>query len=359
MKKLIRVPANETFAALNLMLDVLDGRSAGFITPSEVNGVKPVVEGLPESVEDHIGLVVESSGSTGLPKKISLSVDALKHSSTAALDRLGGPGQWLLALPVNFIAGANVLLRSVLSDTQPVMLNARVPFTTEAFVRGASLLDGARRYTSLVPAQLAKLAQDAEQDAFVFSMLRKFDAILVGGQQPNWSDVAALRAKGINIVVSYGMTETAGGCIFDGEPLDGVEYRLVEGQIEIAGKTLAEEVGPWFRTNDLGELVDGKLQVLGRSDRVIISGGLKISLDRIEQAAVELPGVDSAVAVALRSSWGESVGIVYQGSPEVDFSELAQISPAAKVIKTVLVTELPTLESGKPDLIACKALLAD
>jgi O-succinylbenzoic acid--CoA ligase len=264
-----------------------------------------------------------------------------------------------LALPVNFIAGANVLLRSVLSDTQPVMLNARVPFTTEAFVRGASLLEGSRRYTSLVPAQLAKLAQDAEQDAFVFSMLRKFDAILVGGQQPNWSDVAALRAKGINIVVSYGMTETAGGCIFDGEPLDGVEYRLVEGQIEIAGKTLAEGVGPWFGTNDLGELVDGKLQVLGRSDRVIISGGLKISLDRVEQAAVELPGVDAAVAVALKSSWGESVGIVYRGSPEVDFAELAQISPAAKVLKSVLVSELPTLESGKPDLIACQALLAD
>lgn len=359
MKKLIQVPANETFAALNLLLDVLDGRAAGFITPSEVNGIKPQVEGVPESVADHIGLIVESSGSTGVPKKIALSVAALKHSSMAALDRLGGPGQWLLALPVNFIAGANVLMRSVLSDTQPVMLNTRVPFTTEAFVRGASLLDGPRRYTSLVPAQLAKLAQDAEQDAFVFSMLRKFDAILVGGQQPNWSDVASLRARGINVVVSYGMTETAGGCIFDGEPLEGVEFRLTDGQIEIAGMTLAEDVGPWFRTNDLGELVDGKLQVLGRADRVIISGGLKISLDRIEQAALEIPGVDAVVAVSLESSWGESVGIVYRGSPEVDFSQLTQISPAAKVAKALMVSELPVLESGKPDLLACKALLAD
>lgn len=359
MKKLIQVPANETFAALNLMLDVLDGNAAGFITPSEVNGLRPEVSGLPEAVEDHIGLIVESSGSTGEPKKIFLSTQALQHSSSAALDRLGGPGQWLLALPVNFIAGANVLLRSVLSDTQPVMLNTRVPFTTDAFVRGASLLDGPRHYTSLVPAQLAKLAHDAEQDAFVFSMLRKFDAILVGGQQPNWSDVTALRAKGINIIVSYGMTETAGGCIFDGEALDGVEFRLVDGQVEIAGKTLAEGVGPWFRTNDLAELVDGKLQVLGRADRVIISGGLKISLDRVEQAALELPGVDAAVAVPVPSTWGESVGIVYQGSPEVDFSQLAEISPAAKVAKALMVSELPALASGKPDLLACKALLAD
>lgn len=359
MKKLVSVPANDTFGALNLMLDVLEGKVAGFITPSEVNGVRPEVQGLPEEVSDTVGLVVESSGSTGTPKRIELSPAALKVSGDAVLKRLGGPGQWLLALPINFIAGANVLIRSVLSDTQPVMLNTRMPFTVEAFVRGASLMDGARRYTSLVPAQLAKLAAEAKHDAFVFSMLRKFDAILVGGQQPNWADVQELISRGVNVVVSYGMTETGGGCIFDGEPLEGVSYRLQDGLIEIAGPTLAEGFGPWFRTNDVGEIVDGKLSVVGRADRVIISGGIKIALDRVEQAARDLPGVEDVAAVALPTDWGESVGLVYAGSPEVNFDALSEISVAAKVHKSLRVSELPRLVSGKPDLLACAKLLAD
>jgi len=359
MKKLVSVPANDTFAALSLMLDVLEDKAAGFITPNEINGVRPMVEGLPDEVDGNTALIVESSGSTGTPKRISLSSKALSASGNAVLDRLGGPGQWLLALPTNFIAGANVLIRSVLSDTQPVMLNARMPFTVEAFVRGASLMDHERRYTSLVPAQLAKLAAAAQSDAFLFSMLRKFDAILVGGQQPNWSDVYELRSRGVNVVISYGMTETGGGCIFDGEPLEGVEYRLNDGLIEISGPTLAEGVGEWFATRDLGEVVDGRLQVLGRSDRVIISGGVKVSLDRIEQAAADLPGVDEAVAVPVESNWGESVGLVFTGSPEVDFSSLSEISVAAKVHKSLWVANLPRLASGKPDVLACAQLLPD
>ena len=359
MKQLRTVPANDTFAALNLMLDVFDDKVAGFITPSEVNGVKPEVVGLPVEVPETTGLIVESSGSTGVPKRISLSTAALRASGEAVLDILGGPGQWLLALPTNFIAGANVLIRSVLSDTQPVMLNARVPFTAEAFVRGASLMDHRRRYTSLVPAQLSRLAAAAQEDAFVFSMLRKFDAILVGGQQPNWSDVFELRSRGINVVVSYGMTETGGGCIFDGEPLLGVEYRLTDGLIEIAGNTLAEGFGPWFATSDLGEIVDGKLNVIGRADRVLISGGLKISLDRVQQAAGQIPGVEEVIAVAVPSEWGQSVGLVFSGSPEADFSSLAEISPAAKVLRSRWVPQIPTLQSGKPDLLACSELVSD
>lgn len=358
MKKVVAVPANDTFAALGLMLEVLDGSVAGFITPSEVNGVAPAVE-IPLQAGDDVGLIVESSGSTGVPKRIELSPEALRYSGQAALSRLGGPGQWLLALPVNFIAGANVLIRSVLSDTQPVMLNTRMPFTAEAFVRGAALMEGERRYTSLVPAQLAKLAQAAEEDAFSFSMLRKFDAILVGGQAPNWADVFSLRSKGVNVIVSYGMTETGGGCVFDGEALDGVEYRISGGLVEISGPTLANGLGPWFATNDLGEIVDGKLEILGRSDRVIISGGLKVALDRVEQVAMEIPGVESVVAIAIDSDWGQSVGIVYTGSSEISFSALEVLGPAAKVAKSVLVREIPKLPSGKPDLLACQLLLAD
>lgn len=354
MKPLRAVSSLDTFAALQLMTQVIDNEVAGFIAADEI----PL--DLPDEVSEDLGLIVESSGSTGVPKRIEIPLSALMHSAKSSVARLGGDGQWLLALPTNFIAGANVLFRSVIADTQPVMINTRVPFTADAFIRGASLMEGSRRYTSLVPAQLAKLAAAAEQDAFVFSMLRKFDAILVGGQQPNWSDVAALRSKGINIVVSYGMTETSGGCVYDGVPLDGVSFRLSDSVIELSGPVLAKGLGEWFTTSDLGEVVDGKLNVLGRFDRVIVSGGIKVALDRVEQVAVEVAGVQEVCAVALPTSWGESVGLLYVGSPEAEFSSLAEvISIAAKPHKVLPVDEIPRLASGKPDLIRCQKLLAD
>jgi O-succinylbenzoic acid--CoA ligase len=122
MKQLRLVPANDTFRALSLVVDVLDNQTAGFITPAELNGLMPEVHGLPDEVEDEVGLIVESSGSTGVPKRIELSSSARLASAEASAKRIGS-GQWLLALPVNFIAGANVLIRSVVADTQPVILN--------------------------------------------------------------------------------------------------------------------------------------------------------------------------------------------------------------------------------------------
>jgi O-succinylbenzoic acid--CoA ligase len=354
MKPLRVVSSLDTFAALQLMMQVVDNEVAGFIAEGEIP------KDLPAEVTSDVGLIVESSGSTGVPKRIEIPLAALKHSATASAARLGGAGQWLLALPTNFIAGANVLFRSVMADTQPVMINTRVPFTTDAFIRGASLMEGSRRYTSLVPAQLSKLASAAEQDAFVFSMLRKFDAILVGGQQPNWPDVEQLRSKGINVVVSYGMTETSGGCVYDGVPLDGVSLRLTDGVIELSGPVLAKGLGEWFTTSDQGEVVDGNLHVLGRLDRVIVSGGLKVALDRVEQVAKHIPGVEEVAAIAIPTKWGESVGLIYVGSPEAEFSSLVNsISVAASPRKVLRVDQIPLLSSGKPDLIRCRELLAD
>ena len=314
MKKLRVCGANDTFGALNLILDVLEGNCAGFISAPEVNGVLPEVF-LPEEVADDVGLIVESSGSSGSPKQIELSVAALRHSATASLARLGGPGQWLLALTPQFIAGVNVLTRSVLSDSQPVIMNTQVPFTTEAFVRGASLMEGERRYTSLVPAQLQRIAAEVDSDAFLFSTLRKFDAILVGGQAADFALVESLRAKGINIILSYGMAETSGGCVYDGVALDGVAIKIVDGLIEISGPVVANGLGGSYLSNDLGEMVDGKLKVLGRADRVIVSGGLNVSLERVEEAALAIAGVEEVAACAVDSEWGQSVGIVYSGSP--------------------------------------------
>jgi O-succinylbenzoic acid--CoA ligase len=354
MKSLRTVSSTDTFAALQLMVEVLDEKVAGFISSEE----NPTSSS--EMVDQSLGLIVESSGSTGSPKKVELSVSAIRHSAEASTKRLGGDGQWLLALPTHFIAGANVLVRSVLSDTQPVIMNTRLPFTVDAFVRGVSLMEGERKYTSLVPHQLSKLAEAAEQDAFVFSMLRKFDAILVGGQQPNWSDVENLRSKGVSVVVSYGMTETCGGCVYDGVPLDGVSYKLEEGIILLAGPVLANGIGPWHTTSDLGVEFEGKLKVIGRADRVIISGGLKVSLDRVEEAALAIPGVEEVVALPVESQWGQSVGIIYVGSPEAEFSSLSEsISVAASPRKVLRLSALPRLASGKPDLRECLRIISD
>ena len=383
-KPLKLVAANDAFGALVAFADVLDDKYALFITAPEVNGKMPETHGLPDEVDDDVALIVETSGSTGVPKKISLSRKALlasAHAASFALDADDYSSQWLLALPTNYIAGANVLIRSVLAGTQPVIMNTSVPFTAEAFARSASLMTGARRYTSLVPTQLARLAaaindpfSPSGKNDFLLAQLRKFEAILVGGQAPQDEVVTALRDLGIKIVITYGMTETCGGCVYDGVALDGVQIDLVGSRIEISGKVLASEIdddsgvqvlGERFITNDLGEFDEsGRLQILGRIDRVIVSGGLKISLDRVEELARAVPGVAELAATAIADQeWGQRVGIVYLGSPEVaDEIALAlanDLGPAGKPIRVVRTDGVPKLPSGKHDLQAIKRLFEE
>lgn len=375
------VAANDTFGALVALGEVLAGKQAVFITAPEVNGKMPETFGLPDEVDSQVGLIVETSGSTGTPKRVTLSREAILASANAAQMRLGGPGQWLLALPINFVAGANVLIRSLVADTQPVLMNTSVPFTAEAFARSASLMSAGRRYTSLVPTQLARLAAALDDpfsptgtNDFLLAQLRKFDAILVGGQAPHDEIVENLRGLGIKIVITYGMTETCGGCVYDGVPLDGVKIDLVGNRVQISGAVLAsaisdesgeEPVGESFLTSDLGEFdAEGNLKVLGRIDRVIVSGGLKISLDRVEERARAVPGVAELAATAIADAeWGQRVGIVYLGSPEVaDEIALAlanDLGPAGKPIRVVRTDGVPRLPSGKHDLQAIKRLFEE
>ena len=375
------VAANDTFGALVALGEVLAAKQAVFITAPEVNGKMPETFGLPDEVEAGVGLIVETSGSSGKPKRVTLSREAILASANASQIRLGGPGQWLLALPINFVAGANVLIRSLVADTQPVLMNTSVPFTAEAFARAASLMTATRRYTSLVPTQLGRIATAIEdafspsgKNDFLLAQLRKFDAILVGGQAPQDEVLERLTELGVKIVTTYGMTETGGGCVYDGLPLDGVKLSLVGNRIEIAGPVLASEIaddsgvqpiGESFVTNDLGEFDDsGRLKVLGRIDRVIVSGGLKISLDRVEELARAVPGVAELAATAIADrEWGQRVGIVYLGSPEVaDEIALAlanDLGPAGKPVRVVRTDGVPKLPSGKHDLQAIKRLFEE
>lgn len=355
-KPLKVIPANDVVSALITFADVVSGKTAVFVSAPSVNGVRPEIEPLPETVADNIAAIVESSGSTGIPKRISISLDALMHAAKAGQERLGPVGQWLLALPINFIAGQQVLLRSVLSDTQPVIMNTAMPFTPEAFFRSWQHMTGEIKYTSLVPAQLARLVSASEQDELLLAALRSFRAILVGGQ----ATPEELRNKaidlGLKVVVSYGMTETSGGCVYDGIPLDGVRLKIApDSRLLISGKSLAEDQDDWIFTNDLAELSsDGKLNIIGRADRVIISGGLKVSLDRVEYLGSLLPGVEQIAAVAIADSeFGQRVGIAYVGSPEVADDIVNQLAhllgPAGKPIRVIRVDKLAYLTTGKPD----------
>lgn len=365
------VAANDSFGALVALTDVLDGKHALFVTPPEVNGKMPETLGLPDEVDEAIALIVESSGSTGVPKRIQISREALLASANASALALGsfeGTAQWLLALPTNFVAGLNVLVRSVLAGTQPVLMNTSVPFTPEAFSRSAGYLTGDRRYTSLVPTQLARLARAIDTDEYLLTQLKRFDAILVGGQAPQEEVVHKLTNLGVNIVITYGMTETCGGCVYNGQPLAGVELVNRNGLVGIKGPMLAQvetDTEGVFWTQDEGIVyADGRLEIIGRADRVINSGGIKISLDRVEQLAAQVVGVSALAATPIADpEWGQRVGIAYVGSPEVAESIAAaladELGPAGRPVRVLRLDKLSLLANGKTDLLAIKQLFEE
>ena len=355
------IPANDTVALQEKLKLALEGKICVFISEREINGVKAEVIDLPEVVEN-TALIIESSGSTGTPKKIYLSKEALVAAAAASSSVIGS-GQWLLALPANYIAGAMVLVRSILNGTRPIIMNTGVSFTPQAFALSSTLMTDENRYVSLVPTQLLRLQDACGTDRFLLSQLRKFDAILVGGQAVSHKVIESFKAEGVNVVASFGMAETAGGCVYDGKALPGVALRInPEGTVAISGPMLANGVADetgFLNTQDLGVIDGGLLTVLGRSDRVIISGGIKISLDQVEDTALAIGGVVDVAATAIDSpEWGQRVGLVSVGSPEgADYLAgiaLEQLGPAAKPVRVIRVDRIPKLASGKNDLLTLK-----
>lgn len=345
------------------------------------------------------GLVIHTSGTLGTPKLVRLSAQALRSSAQATLQVLGGPGQWLVALSPTVIAGAQMLVRSILADTTPVVLSGQ--FDAETFLSAAQQLSGDRRYTSLVPVQLARLLEHCDEHPDAFDILRRFDAILVGGQalEPALREQAL--ASGLNVIRTYGGTETAGGCVYEGVPIGDTQIRIGGGEVLISGSCLAEgydndpeltrarftvETGVddnsglsaqapsmrWFHTRDSGELFTDdsgqqRLRITGRLDRVLISGGVKVSLDALEAAVRECRGWRSAFIVAVPDNeWGERPVVVVeqgQGSAPRDESNVdpfeqvqahveARMGRVAVPDRFALVEEIPRLPSGKPDLQA-------
>jgi O-succinylbenzoic acid--CoA ligase len=202
------------------------------------------------------------------------------------------------------------------------------------------------------------LVSAATIDDFLLAKLRRFDAILLGGQAADPKLLTDSLELGLNIVLSYGMAETAGGVVYNGWPLTGVKVRLAAtGEVEIASPTLAEGCGPWYRTSDLGQMnEDGRLSIIGRTNRVLISGGLKVSLDSIESVVRQIGGVVDVAAISVNNQeWGERAAVIYVGSPEVADYIAADVfdhlGPVAKPVRVIRVDAIPRLGSGKTDYL--------
>jgi O-succinylbenzoic acid--CoA ligase len=312
-----------------------------------------------EPVEDGADLVVTTSGSTGSGRAVLLSSAALRASAAATAERLGGPGSWLLALPVSAIAGLQVVCRSILAGRLPAVLGEGEPLATAA----ARLPRDDRRCLSLVPTQLRRWL-DREPEA-----LRTFDAVLVGGAATDPALLDRARSTGVRVVTTYGMTETAGGCVYDGVPLSGVGVRVTEG-VELSGPTLAlgyrcdpeataaAFAGGWFRTRDAGTLdPDGRLTVHGRLDEVVISGGVNVAPQDVEAALRLHPDVADAVVFGRPDDeWGQRVvaAVVPAAGAAPDLAALrpwvaVRVGTAAAPRELHLVEAVPLLHTGKPD----------
>ncbi|MGX9216002.1 o-succinylbenzoate--CoA ligase [Mycobacteroides abscessus subsp. abscessus] len=373
MTRLLRalpVPSGQTvLGLLPRLAELLDGRGdavlpvpaddadhAHFLA-SELSADEPIA--------DDVAVVISTSGTTGKPKGAMLTGQALTASGTATATRLGGPGQWLLALPPHHIAGMQVLLRSIQAGSDPVVLDVSTGFSVPDFVRAVAEMTGSRRYISLVATQLVKALGDAEAS----EALASFDAVLLGGGP--LPATVAIRAAQVRVPVvrTYGMSETCGGCVYDGVALDGVEVRIgPEGRISLGGATVATgyrnipehkafaEHG-WFHTDDFGELDEGRLRVLGRLDEAISTGGLTVVPQVVEAALGAHPLVaDCAVFGVPDDRLGQRVAAAVvpsaAGAPTLeDLREhvTAALDGTAAPRELHLLDELPRRGIGKLD----------
>lgn len=366
------IPVDDRAWLTTALADALDGGAPVLPVPPEGLPAGEAERLQAEDLPDGTALVVRTSGSSGVPKAVALPAEALRASAAATHEAFGGPGQWLVALPTHLIAGVQMLLRSELAGLASVF--AQHPFDPARFLESANGMDAERRYVSLVPVQFARLLDLAERDRAAADDLRRFDAVLVGGQAVPLDMRSRAHELGVALKRSYGMTETAGGCVYDGVEIGDTRVRIRGGEVQLAGSALAlgyvggpvltsdrfiEEGGRrWYRTGDAGEMLGGMLTVTGRLDRVIVSGGVNVSLDEVERVVHELPGWQGAVAQGVpHPEWGERVALVVEGGLDLHHDDVRRVLRerlgAAAVPELVSeIGELPRLANGKPDMRA-------
>ena len=325
-----------------------------------------------DPIDDDVALVVTTSGTTGIPKGALLGAEALRASGNATHDRLGGPGSWLLALPTHHIAGIQVLLRSILAGTEPTVLDVSGGFLPEALAGAVGAMRGPRRYTALVPTQLIK-SLDSPVAA---KALAELDGVLVGGAATPAPILDRARDLGITVVRTYGMSETCGGCVYEGVPLDGTEVRIEDGRVILGGAMIARgyrnlpdhpafaEPG-WFRTEDAGSFEDGVLSITGRLDEAIMTGGLLVIPQVVEAVLSNHPGISECIVLGLpdeRLGQRVAVAIVPTAGAAPTLDELrahvvAELDSIAAPRELAVLSEIPLRGPGKPDRAALRKLL--
>jgi O-succinylbenzoic acid--CoA ligase len=318
-------------------------------------------------VDDDVALVIATSGSTGTPKGAQLSRAALDASARATHARIGlmPDDRWLSCLPWQHIGGIQVMLRARLLG---------IPLVVHDHFDPGRVGEADATLTSLVPTQLVRLL-DAGVD------LSRFRAILLGGAAAPPALIARAAGAGARVVTTYGMSESAGGCVYDGVPLDGVQMRIDEtGRVRLRAPmlmsgyrlrsdlTLGALVDGWLVTSDLGAIGDdGRLTVTGRVDDVVVSGGENVVTSQVADVLAGHPSIaDVAVTGVTDPEWGQrvvAVVVVRQPDTAPDLAAVRQwcadLLPAAACPRGLVVVDtIPRLASGKPDRQAVDRLAA-
>lgn len=307
--------------------------------------------------------VVETSGSTGRPKRVLLPRASVLASVEASARRLGASGQWLLALPEDYVAGLQVVCRSLVAGHDPVRLDEH-----PSFAAAAAAMTGEHRFVSLVPTQLHRLLE-TDPDVLV-----GFHTVLLGGGPIDPALRARAAAAGVRVVATYGSAETSGGCVYDGLPLDGVGLAIgADGRVRIGGPTLFAGyegdpelsadvlVDGWFLTSDAGRLdEDGRLQVLGRLDDMVITGGVNVPAPAVAARLRSHPMVREAEVLGVPDEeWGHRLVAFVVGSATLDELRdwVAAERPRSWAPRQLVALDaVPLLANGKPDRLALKEL---
>jgi o-succinylbenzoate---CoA ligase len=388
------VPVDAPRAAVQALLAALRPHEVRTVDAAGDVATVPCVDPLP--CADDLALVVATSGSTGVPKGVELTHAALAASTTASVARLGcrAGEPWVLALPTHHVAGVQVVLRAWAAGVAPVVVDG-------ADVGAIAAAGTGREHVSLVPTQLARLIAAGVR-------LDGFRTILLGGAGAAPELLAAAQALGGRVVTSYGMTETGGGCVYDGTPLDTVEVAVTAGgRIRLRGPVLlrayrggadattdrghAGRGGPldangaagpldargtagpldpegWFTTSDVGRWDGHRLEVLGRADDVVLSGGENVPAGAVAATLRTHPAVrDAAVVGRLDPEWGEvAVAVVVPTDPaapptlEALRAHVRASHPAAHAPRGLLVVAaLPRDAMGKVPTATLRRLVAE
>ena len=313
-----------------------------------------------ENVDGDICLIVGTTGSTGTRKSVTLSSTAVLASARASLDYLQArPGQtWALLLPLHHIAGINVLIRALDLGTTPVDLRDVTEYANTDF-------------SAVVPTQIF---QALNGDDKLLAHLQSSKKVLVGGAQLQEDLLHRALDAGISVVRTYGMSETSGGCIYEGSPLEGVAVRVSNsGLIEISGPVLAsgylgnEELWSqqyrdgWFTTSDHGAIEGGILKVLGRSDDLYNTGGEKVSLTHVDEILhTAFPHLQWCAVAVDDAQWGQRLVVAVSGAAHPTINEVSAVlssalGDSAKAKQLLVFDEMPMIGIGKIDrMLICE-----